>query len=151
MEKEALEDRSSRIRRNIFGTSTEIFMGCIERKTQKIGNQLRMNVGSPRRASKGLTLIELLVAVATIGVLAGILFPIMKESSVASGKSSAKNLRKITLAAIHYGDDYDERIMIIANGAWRNLKNVRDGELTVYGDQRTDLWPLILLPYVKDR
>ena len=96
------------------------------------------------------TLIEMLTIVATIAIMSSILFPVMKRSSMSS-KSNAANIRKITLAAIHYGDDYDERIPIIANGAWRNLKNIKDGQLTVYGDQRTDLWPLILLPYVKDR
>ena len=104
-----------------------------------------------RKGVKGLTLVELLVVVATIGVLSGILFPVMRQSSIASDKSSARNLRKITLAAIHYGDDYDERIVILVNGAWRNLKNAKDGVLTQYGDQRTDMWPLLLMPYVKDR
>jgi prepilin-type processing-associated H-X9-DG protein len=111
------------------------------------------NLSIPRKSARGLralTLTELLVVVATIAVLSAILFPVFKQASL-TASSNKGNVRKIALAAIHYGDDYDERIPIVINGAWRNLKNTKDGVVTIYGDQRSDLWPLLLLPYVKDR
>lgn len=103
-----------------------------------------------RKRVTGMSLTELLVIAATICVLSAILFPVFKQAALTSSKSNSGNLKKIVRAAIHYGDDYDERIPILANGAWRNLKNTKDGVMTAYGDQRTDFWPLLLLPYVKN-
>jgi len=104
-----------------------------------------------RKQQRGFKLIELLVATATIAILGSILFPVFKQSAFAKGPSSADNLKKITQASVHYGDDYDERIPIIINGPYRDLKNIRDGALTQYGEQRSDMWPLLLVPYLKDR
>lgn len=98
---------------------------------------------------KAYTLTELLAVVAIIAVLSAILFPVFEQARQASKVSNKTNLRQLAMAAGRYGQDYDERIPIIANGAWRNLRNVHDGDLTQYGEQRTDLWPLILLPYLK--
>src|SRR5690242_4782219 len=100
--------------------------------------------------NKAFSLTELLVVTAIIGILAAILFPVFSQAAREAGTKSALNLRKISMAAQRYGQDADDRIPILMNGHWRNLLNVRDGELTAYGDQRTDLWPLLLLPYIKE-
>lgn len=101
--------------------------------------------------SKPSSIIDLLVIVAVIGVLASILFPVFAQAEKSQRKTSEFNLRKISRAAIHYGQDCDGLLPIVINGRFRDLKNVADGQLTAYGAQRSDQWPLILLPYLKDR
>lgn len=100
--------------------------------------------------NKAFSFVELLVVVAIIGILGAILFPILAQVG-ASKITNKPNLKKIASAAIMYGNDYDDRIPILANGALRSLTNSMDGTLTVYGEQRTDQWPLLVLPYLKDR
>jgi len=101
---------------------------------------------------KAFTLIELLVVVAIIAILAAILFPVFARVKFAAKKSaSAQNNRQIALANIMYGADYDDRICVMINGPWRDLKSIDDGVLTSYGEQRTDAWPLLLMPYIKSR
>lgn len=99
----------------------------------------------------GYSLTESLVVIGIVGLLSTILFPVLAAARAASKVTNRPNLEKISMAAIRYGQDYDEMIPVVSNGPWRNIRNVRDGELTQYGEARTDLWPLILLPYVKDR
>lgn len=108
-----------------------------------------METGTDRTGNR-LSLVQLLVTTAVVACLSSILFPTF--SAFAKSKVTNKhNLQLISRGAIVYGEDYDGMIPLLSNGAWRNLRNVRDGDLTQYNEQRTDLWPLILLPYVKDR
>jgi len=101
---------------------------------------------------KAFTLIELLVVIAIIAILAAILFPVFAQAKKAAKKAaSAQNNRQMALAGIMYGGDYDDTICVMINGAYRNLKNVRDGSLTSYGEGRTDGWPLLYAPYIKSR
>lgn len=101
---------------------------------------------------KAFTLIELLVVIAIIAILAAILFPVFAQAKLAAKKaSSSSNTRQITLAAIMYGADYDDSFPIMTNGPFRSLKNVQDNALTLYGEERTDGWPLLLLSYTKSR
>jgi prepilin-type N-terminal cleavage/methylation domain-containing protein/prepilin-type processing-associated H-X9-DG protein len=101
---------------------------------------------------KAFSLTELLVVVAVVAVLSAILFPVFHEALEAQKKTSnAWNLKRINRAVFSYSQDADQVIPIISNGHYRSLKNVRDGQLTSYGEQRTDLWPLLLLPYLRDR
>ena len=101
---------------------------------------------------KAFTLIELLVVIAIIAILAAILFPVFAQAKRAAKKAaSSQNNRQMALANVMYGADYDDTICVMVNGPFRNLRNVRDGSLTSYGDQRTDGWPLLLLPYIKSR
>lgn len=100
---------------------------------------------------KAFSLTELLVITAIIAILAAILFPVFRQAAQTARKSNVLNLKKLALAAQRYGQDADERIPIVSNGHYRDLLNVADGQLTMYGAQRTDLWPLLLMPYMKDR
>lgn len=105
-----------------------------------------------RIPNKAFSLVELLVTTAVVGILSAILFPVLSHvNGLAAAKSNAGNLRRIARAAILYGDDAEERLPIMVNGAWRNLRNVRDGDLTQYNEQRTDAWPILITPYLKDR
>lgn len=101
------------------------------------------------RNQKAFTLVEALVATASLCILGSILFPLVSGTLQRAKTSNAGNLKRIARAAILYGDAYEERIPIMVNGAWRNMRNVRDGDLTQYSEQRTDAWPLLLLPYLK--
>ncbi|MEA2553997.1 MAG: hypothetical protein QOJ65_2173, partial [Fimbriimonadaceae bacterium] len=99
---------------------------------------------------KAFSLTELLVITAIVAILSAILFPVFFQARQAA-KINLYNLRKIVTAAIRYGNDADDRIPVMINGPYRNMRNIRDGAVTAYGEQRTDGWPLILLPYLKDR
>ena len=58
----------------------------------------------------GFTLIELLVVIAIIAILAAILFPVFaKAREKARQTSCLSNLKQMTLAALMYVQDYDER------------------------------------------
>jgi prepilin-type N-terminal cleavage/methylation domain-containing protein/prepilin-type processing-associated H-X9-DG protein len=101
---------------------------------------------------KAFTLIELLVVIAIIAILAAILFPVFAQAKKAAKKAaSAQNNRQLAIAGIMYGSDYDDNIPIIFNATFRNLKNVRDGDVTQYGEERCDTWALLIGPYVKSR
>lgn len=108
-----------------------------------------MRTHKEKTSFRSWSLIELLVAIGVVALLSSVLFPAF--AAFAKSKVTNKpNLERISRAAIAYGQDYDQMIPIAANGPWRNLRNVRDSDLTQYAEHRTDLWPLILLPYVKD-
>ena len=100
---------------------------------------------------RGFSIVELLVVVAIVGLLAGILFPVFAQATRAAKASNTENLQKIGQAAAAYSQDADGHIPIMINGPYRNLLNVRDGVLSTYAEGRTDAWPLLLLPYLKDR
>jgi len=101
---------------------------------------------------RAFTLIELLTVIAIIAILAAILFPVFAQAKRAAKKAaSSQNNREMALANVMYSTDYDDTICVMINGAWRSLKNVHDGELTSYNEQRTDAWPLLVLPYIRSR
>lgn len=100
---------------------------------------------------KKLSIIDLLVIVAVVCVLSSILFPVFAQARAAQKKASSDNLKKIIKAAERYSQDYDNFFPIVINGRYRDLRNVDDGQLTEYGEQRSDQWPLLVLPYLKDR
>src|SRR5678816_2929939 len=77
-----------------------------------------------------------------------------------------RDSRNAALAAIMYGSDYDDTIPITTNGWLCRMQNIRDKRLTVNcpapgtqdleakdaaKGQRTDAWPLLLLPYSRSR
>jgi prepilin-type N-terminal cleavage/methylation domain-containing protein/prepilin-type processing-associated H-X9-DG protein len=59
---------------------------------------------------RGFTLIELLVVIAIIAILAAILFPVFaKAREKARQTSCLSNLKQLTLGALQYSQDYDEK------------------------------------------
>lgn len=106
---------------------------------------------SAKMRRKAFSLTELLIITAIIAILAAILFPVFRVEVAANKVTNKPNLQKISKAAIQYGQDYDERIPLMINGYYRDMLNVRDGTLNQYNEPRTDAWPLILMPYLKDR
>jgi prepilin-type N-terminal cleavage/methylation domain-containing protein/prepilin-type processing-associated H-X9-DG protein len=83
----------------------------------------------------GFTLIELLVVIAIIAILAAILFPVFARAREQARRSSClSNLKQLGLAAMMYGQDYDE-------------------QLPVGVTQGNPLWDVVnaLMPYVKNR
>ncbi len=58
----------------------------------------------------GFTLIELLVVIAIIAILAAILFPVFAKAREKARQSSCNaNNKQISIAALQYAQDYDER------------------------------------------
>ena len=101
---------------------------------------------------KAFTLIELLVVIAIIAILAAILFPVFAQAKKAAKKAaSAQNNRQMALAGLMYAGDYDDSLCVMINGNYRDVRNTRDGILTIYNEERTDGWPLLLSPYIKSR
>lgn len=65
------------------------------------------------------TLIELLVVIAIIAILAAILFPVFAQAREKARQATClSNLKQIGLAALMYAQDYDERVLPVATGAF---------------------------------
>ena len=66
---------------------------------------------SPRVASQGFTLLELLVVVAIIGLLSAILFPVFSRVRENARRTTCEsNLKQIGLAMVQYTQDFDETL-----------------------------------------
>ncbi len=69
------------------------------------------------RKRTGFTLIELLVVIAIIAILAAILFPVFARARENARRASCQsNLKQITLGAIQYTQDYDEKMPLYITG-----------------------------------
>ena len=86
---------------------------------------------------RGFTLIELLVVIAIIAILAAILFPVFaKAREKARQTSCLSNAKQISLGALMYIQDYDERFPFYAQGS--------------YTVDPWVFWPHQFQPYVKN-
>jgi prepilin-type processing-associated H-X9-DG protein len=84
------------------------------------------------RRSSGLTLFEILIVLATVGVVAAVVFPVFARARENARRSSCQsNLKQIGLGVMQYSRDYDEKF------PRRSLSNPY---LT---------WQQVTLPYIK--
>ena len=71
---------------------------------------------SRKEQSRGFTLIELLVVIAVLGILAGLLLPVLAKAKHAARRVEClSNKRQLGLAWMLYADDFDGRL--VPNGA----------------------------------
>lgn len=69
-------------------------------------------ISIPLRSTKGLTLIELLVAIAVIAILAAILFPVFQSVRENARRTAClSNMKQISLGYMQYYQDDDEVLL----------------------------------------
>lgn len=85
-------------------------------------------------SKRAFTLIELLVVIAIIAILAAILFPVFAQAKAAAKSTAALTYTKQIATGSHiYAADYD------------------DGTVLTDSDFAEPIWPVIMMPYVKNR
>lgn len=93
----------------------------------------------------GFTLIELLVVIAIIAILAAILFPVFAQARASARKTSClSNMKQLSLGALMYVQDYDERF---PNWDWGFFCN--GGNNGQARDSRA-FWAPAIQPYTKN-
>lgn len=101
------------------------------------------------RKQMGFTLIELLVVIAIIAILAAILFPVFAQArEKARTTSCLSNTKQIGLAIMMYAQDYDETYF---EQDWPGgCPASETGYFADQPGQTTEIWAVLLYPYVKN-
>src|SRR5579885_1038124 len=118
----------------------------------------------------GFTLMDvgfIALILALVGILGIVIATLYRPWRTGDGhRSSAQNNRQIALAGIMYGGDYDDALPVTTNGWLCRMQNIPDNALTkncpapgtqdlpandAAGAERTDAWPLLVMPYIKSR
>lgn len=107
----------------------------------------RARPARPRATARGLTLVELLVVIAVIGILVSLLLPAVQAAREAARRTGcANNLRQIGIALHNYHDAHER--FPPGGIEHRMMINPRTGR--VYGRAGRQLaWSLFLLPYLE--
>jgi len=95
---------------------------------------------------RGFTLIELLVVIAIIAILAAILFPVFAQARESARTTAClSNVKQLTLGAMMYTQDYDERFW-----TWNWNFNCNAGN-NGQGRDSASFWTMAIYPYVKNK
>jgi len=101
---------------------------------------MRSSVPARCRRLRAFTLIELLVVIAIIAILAAILFPVFAQAREKARQANClSNLKQISLAALQYLQDYDERF-------FPRRFDYRPSAT----EPITPQWPWLIQPYLKN-
>jgi prepilin-type N-terminal cleavage/methylation domain-containing protein/prepilin-type processing-associated H-X9-DG protein len=99
------------------------------------------------RRNRGFTLIELLVVIAVIGVLIGLLFPVISSARNSAKKTQcAAHLRTIGQAMIAYANDNDRKLPVFGNDSdwlWNIPLKTRDALLKNGADRQSLYCPAV--------
>lgn len=99
------------------------------------------------RNKRGFTLIELLVVIAIIAILAAILFPVFAQAKAAARKTQAiSNTKQLMLSCMMYMDENDGHRIPRYNACGATV-----GANTNPPTTGTDIWPNLIMPYVKSK
>jgi type II secretory pathway pseudopilin PulG len=99
---------------------------------------------------KGFSLVQLLIVAGIASSISSVVFPFLtKGRQDDTIHSSMQNVRQVALAGIMYGGDNNDMMPILVSGPYRSLIDVKDGINTPYGEERTNAWPLTVMPYMK--
>jgi prepilin-type N-terminal cleavage/methylation domain-containing protein/prepilin-type processing-associated H-X9-DG protein len=97
------------------------------------------------RRNRGFTLIELLVVIAVIGVLIGLLFPLISSARNSANKTKcAAHLRTLGQAMTSYASDHDKRLPIFGNDSdwlWNISNKTRDALIKSGADRKSFYCP----------
>jgi len=96
---------------------------------------------------RGFTLIELLVVIAIIAILAAILFPVFAQAREAARTTVClSNVKQLSLGAMMYVQDYDERFWTWNWGDYCNGGNIAAG----LPRDSSAFWTMAIYPYIKN-
>jgi prepilin-type N-terminal cleavage/methylation domain-containing protein len=102
------------------------------------------------KSIKGFTLMELMVAIAIIGILAGILLPVFQIArSKALQASCLSNTRQLGLAFALYRGDYDGLYPIHDTSDFRMTRDEAGAIVEDWSTSPKNSWCKSLLPYIK--
>ena len=93
----------------------------------KTGRNLSLVTSAAKKTKAGFTLVELLVVIAIIGILAGLLLPVLAKAKLrAQGTVCLNNMKQLQLAAILYGNSNNDSLP--ANVTVRNGGDTASGD-----------------------
>src|SRR5580658_9612710 len=107
-------------------------------------------IARPCSSRSAFTLIELLVVIAIIAILAAILFPVFARAREAARATVClSNVKQLSLGAMMYVQDYDERFWAWNWGFDCNGGNTSNG-VTLPRNSNA-FWTMAIYPYVKNK